>query len=76
VKLTLEEALRLLFLYAERDPVRYERAALHWLSRYFAEGKAVTLLKALVAASALAELRRWSVSTPRGCWSSWRLVPS
>jgi hypothetical protein len=57
VKLTLEEALRLLFLYAERDPVRYERAALHWLSRYFAEGKAVTLLKALVAASALAELR-------------------
>jgi len=30
---------------------------LRWLSRYLAEGKAVTLLKALVAASALAELR-------------------
>ena len=56
-KLTLEEALRLLFLYAERDPIRYERAVLRWLSRYLAEGKAVTLLKAQVAASALAELR-------------------
>jgi hypothetical protein len=42
-KLTLEEALRLLFLYAEKDPVRYERAALRWLSRYLAEGKAVRL---------------------------------
>jgi len=30
---------------------------LRWLSRYLAEGKAVTLLKALVAASSLAELR-------------------
>jgi hypothetical protein len=46
-----------LFLYAERDPIRYERAALRWLARYLAEGKAVTLLKAQVAASALAELR-------------------
>jgi hypothetical protein len=34
VRLTLEEALSLLFLYAERDPVRYERkrAALRWLA--------------------------------------------
>jgi hypothetical protein len=32
-KLTLEEALRLLFLYAEKDPIRYERAALRWLGR-------------------------------------------
>jgi hypothetical protein len=57
VKLTLEEALRLLFLYAERDPIRFERAALRWLDRYLAEGKAVTLLKSQVAACALAELR-------------------
>jgi hypothetical protein len=55
--LTLEEALRLVFLYAEKDPVRYERAALRWLDRYLAEGKAVTLSKAHLALSALAELR-------------------
>jgi hypothetical protein len=45
-RLTLEEALRLLFLYAEHDPVKFERAALRWLSRYVTEGKAVSLLKA------------------------------
>jgi hypothetical protein len=55
--LTLEEALRLLFLYAEKEPVKYERAALRWLARYASEGKAVTLLKAQLALSALAELR-------------------
>ena len=54
---TLEEALRLLFLYAEKDPIKYERAALRWLARYAAEGKAVSLLKAQLAAAALAELR-------------------
>ena len=55
--LTLEEALRLLFLYAEKDPIKYDRAALRWLARYLRDGKAVTLLKAQLAASALAELR-------------------
>jgi hypothetical protein len=55
--LTLEEALRLLFLYAEKEPIKYERAALRWLARYVTDGKAVTLLKAQLAASALAELR-------------------
>ena len=55
--LTLEEALRLLFLYAEKDPIKYERAALRWLARYATGGKAVTLLKVQLAASALAELR-------------------
>ena len=55
--LTLEEALRLLFLYAEKDPVRYERAALRWLDLYLEKGKAVTRLEVQLAASALAELR-------------------
>ena len=45
-QLTLENALRLLFLYAEKEPIKYERAALHWLGRYVTEGKAVSLLKA------------------------------
>jgi ubiquinone/menaquinone biosynthesis C-methylase UbiE len=56
-RLTLEEALRLLFLYAEKEPIKYERAALRWLIRYLTEGKAVSLLNAQVALSALAELR-------------------
>ncbi len=55
--LTLEEALKLVFLYAEKDPIRFERAALRWLRRYLTEGKAVSLLKAQLALSALAELR-------------------
>jgi hypothetical protein len=55
--LTLEEALRLLFFYAEHDPIKFERAALRWLARYATEGKAVSLLKAQLALSALAELR-------------------
>jgi hypothetical protein len=55
--LTLEEALRLLFLYAEKEPIKYERAALRWLARYVTEGKAVSLLKAQLPLSALAELR-------------------
>jgi hypothetical protein len=38
-------------------PVKYERAALRWLGRYVTEGKAVSLLKAQLALSALAELR-------------------
>jgi hypothetical protein len=56
-RLTLEEALRLLFLYDEHDPIKFERAALRWLARYVTEGKAVSLLKAHLAVSALAELR-------------------
>jgi hypothetical protein len=55
--LTLEEALRLLFLYAEKEPVKYERAALRWLVRYLTQGKAVSLLNAQLALTALAELR-------------------
>jgi hypothetical protein len=55
--LTLEKALRLLFLYAEKDPARYETAALRWLSMYVKKGKDVSLLKAQLAASALAGLR-------------------
>jgi len=55
--LTLEEALRLLFLYAEKDPIRYEKAALRWLACYLRDGEAVSLMKVQLATSALAELR-------------------
>ena len=36
--LTLEDALRLVNLYAERGSPKYEKAALRWLERYLAEG--------------------------------------
>jgi hypothetical protein len=56
-QLTLDNALRLLFLYAEKEPIKYERAALRWLGRYVTEGRAVSLLKAQLALAALSELR-------------------
>jgi hypothetical protein len=56
-RLSLEHALKLLFLYAEREPIKFERAALRWLGRYVTKGKPVTLLKAQLAATALSELR-------------------
>jgi hypothetical protein len=55
--LTLTEALQLVCLYAEAEPAKFQRAALRWLGRYVTEGKAVSLLKAQLALSALSELR-------------------
>jgi hypothetical protein len=36
--LSLEDALQLLHLYAERQSPKFERAALRWLGRYLSEG--------------------------------------
>jgi hypothetical protein len=36
-RISLEEAVRLVFLYAEKDRARFERAALRWHARYLAE---------------------------------------
>jgi hypothetical protein len=55
--LRLADALRLVLLYADVEPEKFERAALRWLGRYVTEGKAVSLLKAQVALAALSELR-------------------
>jgi hypothetical protein len=57
IGLSLEEALQLVLLYAAYEPEKLERAALRWFRRYLDEGKGVTLLKAQLALSALAELR-------------------
>jgi hypothetical protein len=57
VGLSLEEALQLVLLYAAYEPAKVERAALRWFSRYLEEGSGVSLLKAQLALSALAELR-------------------
>jgi DNA-binding GntR family transcriptional regulator len=55
--LSLEEALRLVLLYAAYEPAKVERAVLRWFVRYLDEGKGVTLLNAQMALAALAELR-------------------
>jgi hypothetical protein len=44
-------------LYAAYEPAKVERAALRWFRRYLEEGPSVSLLKAQLALSALAELR-------------------
>ncbi len=36
--LPLDDALKLVHLYAERDSPKYEAAALRWLERYLTEG--------------------------------------
>ena len=37
-ELSLEDALQLVHLYADRGYPKYERAAMRWLERYLAEG--------------------------------------
>jgi hypothetical protein len=36
--LSLQDALQLIHLYAERGSPKYERAAMRWLERYLVEG--------------------------------------
>jgi hypothetical protein len=57
IGLSLEEALQLVLLYAAYEPAKLKRAALRWFTRYLEEVKGVSLLKAHLALSALAELR-------------------
>ncbi len=78
-RLTLDEALRLLFLYAEKEPIKFERAALRWLGRWVTEAKAVSLLKAQLALTAgqsceLGSVRLRPSSSRSWCGgsSSWR----
>jgi hypothetical protein len=54
-RLSLEDALDLVHLYAEKASPKYERAAMRWLERYLAEG-APTLQLFARTASGLAEL--------------------
>jgi hypothetical protein len=55
-RLTLEEALQLVALYAAHEPAKFERAALRWLARYLDEA-GPTLLQAQIALAALSDLR-------------------
>jgi hypothetical protein len=53
--LSLEDALALCVLFADRDPGRFERAALRWLARLLAE-RSPSLEQLGLAVSALASL--------------------
>ena len=54
--LTLEEALDLVILYAEKGDAKFQRAACKWLARLLTERETLTLADALSAASALVAL--------------------
>lgn len=49
--ISLDDALQLVHLYAERGSPKYERAALRWLARYVTETRPALRDLALVAAS-------------------------
>jgi hypothetical protein len=53
-QLSLADALQLVYLYADRNSPKYERAALRWLGRYLAESEP-TLERFATAAARLAE---------------------
>ena len=55
-RLSLEEALQLVLLYAAYEPAKVERAALRWFGRYLSE-REPGLLRAQIALAALGELR-------------------
>jgi hypothetical protein len=54
--LTLEEALRLILLYAAYEPAKVERAAVRWFRRWLDESESVTMLTAQIAPAALARI--------------------
>jgi hypothetical protein len=59
-QLSVEDALDYCCLLAERDPARYERAALRWHARLVAEAEGMTLLRAQIALATLKALPRSS----------------
>jgi hypothetical protein len=55
-QLTLQDALLLVGLYADKDARRFERAAIRWHARLEQEARALRLAEAQVALAALAAL--------------------
>lgn len=52
--LSLEDALQLVHLYAERGSPKYERAAMRWLERYLLAERSPTLARFATVAAELA----------------------
>jgi hypothetical protein len=55
-KISLEEALALTALVAEKDPERRSRFAVRWLRRLLEEDESLTIEEATIAASCLSAL--------------------
>jgi hypothetical protein len=55
--LSLEDALQLVHLYAERESPKYEKAALRWLERYLTESSPRLQHFAEIATSLASDLR-------------------
>ena len=55
-RVALDDALQICLVLRDRDPERYERAAVRWLGRFALEAKGVTIDALRVAADALAAL--------------------
>ena len=72
-RISLEEALELVLLYAAYEPAKLERAALRWFDCYIDEG-AVSLLKAQLALSALESFEPESARPGPSCSRSWHGV--
>jgi hypothetical protein len=54
---TLENALRLVLVYAQADDPKFEHAAVRWVGRLIAERRDTTIGSVQLAAGALMELR-------------------
>ena len=54
----LENALKLVCLYAEKEPPKFERAAMKWLRRYLQEGADAQELRAGRARARAAPVER------------------
>jgi hypothetical protein len=52
----LGDALHVCLLIRDRDPERYERAALRWVARFAMEAQAATLVEVQTAVQALSRL--------------------
>ena len=60
--LPLEDALKLVHLYAERGSPKYEKAALRWLERYLTEGpgSSTSRRSRLISRSSTPECGGWA----------------
>jgi hypothetical protein len=50
-RVSLEDALKLVHLYAEKESPKFERAAMRWLERYITEGSPTLMNFAKVTAN-------------------------
>ena len=70
-RISLEEALALTALVAEKEPERRSRFAVRWLRRLLEEDESLTIEEAAMAASCLSALGGPSHEEAWGCSRPW-----